>query len=590
MGVTTMEHEGVSMFSKVLVANRGEIAVRVMRTCAELGVRTVAVYAAADAGARHVRVADEAVELGDGPAAETYLDIAKLIAAARATGAEAIHPGYGFLAESAPFAQAVADAGLTFIGPSAHAIRAMGEKVSARELALAADVPLLPGSLGAVADADAVREFGEAHGYPLLIKASYGGGGRGMREVAGADAVDDAFAGATREAAAAFGNGEVYVERYLVNARHVEVQVFGDHHGNVVYLGDRDCSVQRRHQKLVEEAPAPGLSADLRAAMGEAAVRLARAVDYVGAGTVEFLVEGERFYFLEMNTRIQVEHPVTEQVTGMDLVAEQLRVAGGAPLSVTESGRPPRGVSIEARINAEDVVDGAFFPAPGPLEKVDAPTGEHLRWDAGYEAGDEIPSLYDSLIGKLIAWGENREEAIDRLTAALAELRIEGVPTTAWVAAHILRTEDFRANTISTLWLERSVDLVPPEPESRREVVVGGRYYYIPYFAEGATAPGTPQPASNGEERRGPAAGASRRRTKGGDGTIAAPMQGTIMNVNVAPGDAVEAGQLLFVLEAMKMENPVKAPRDGTIETVAVAVGDSLAAGTVLARYAGAGE
>lgn len=576
------------MFDKVLVANRGEIAVRVMRTCADLGVATVAVHSAADSAALHVRVADEAVDLGAGSAAETYLDIAKIVAAARRAGAQAVHPGYGFLAENAAFAQAVAEAGLVFIGPSATAITTMGEKVAARAVARAAGVPLLPGTVGALADADAVKEFGREHGYPVLIKASYGGGGRGMREVSGAEAVDDAFASAVREASAAFGSGEVYVERYLVNARHIEVQVLADSQGNTIYVGDRDCSVQRRHQKLIEEAPAPGLSEELRTVMGEAAVRLAREVDYTGAGTVEFLVENEKFYFLEMNTRIQVEHPVTEMTTGLDLVAEQLRIAAGESLSVA-SKPPTQGASIEVRINAEDTSGGLFLPAPGPISTMRIPELEGIRWDGGYEVGDEVSPHYDSLIGKLIATGADRDSALQLLVEALQLLEIEEVPTTAAIAVRILQSEDFGAGAVNTLWLERSFDLSEPVA-NRQEVVVGGRYYYIQRFSDSPVTTGTGPEEAERNGRSGSPKKKRRGPQKAQDGTIRAPMQGTIVTVNVADGDEITTGQLLFVLEAMKMENPVTAAHDGVIDTVSAQVGDSLSAGTVLATLVAAGE
>ncbi|MFS0865758.1 acetyl-CoA carboxylase biotin carboxylase subunit [Microbacterium sp. 179-B 1A2 NHS] len=583
------------MFDKILVANRGEIAARVMRTARAQGIATVAVHSEADAGAFHVRVADEAVDLGPGPASENYLNIGKIVEAARATGAQAVHPGYGFLAENAGFAQAVTDAGLVFIGPSASAITAMGEKVSARAVAVAADVPLAPGSDGPVETADEVIAFGDRHGYPVLVKASYGGGGRGMREIKSADQAHEGFAAAVREATAAFGNGQVYCERYLVNARHVEVQVFGDSHGNAVYLGDRDCSVQRRHQKLIEEAPAPGLSDDLRRRMGESAVRLARKVGYVGAGTVEYLVEGDDFYFLEMNTRIQVEHPVTEQVTGLDLVALQLTVAAGEPLGIRQDDVMITGAAIEARINAEDSSGGRFLPSPGPIEALTAPEGEGLRWDAGYESGDEVLPLYDSLVGKLIATAPTREAAIDRLRAGLSALRVDGISTTAPAANHILGADAFRAMEINTLWLESSVEFPEFDEEAdneggRYEVEVGGRWYRIPFFPEGVigvagaaaapTAPGGPNGRSAGAKRSG-----GRSKKKVGDGTVKAPMQGTIVKVNVAAGDEVTSGTVLFVLEAMKMENPIQATQDGIIAAVHAEVGQSTPSGTLLAHF-----
>lgn len=578
------------MFEKILIANRGEIAVRVMRTAKRLGIATVAVYSEADSDALHVRTADEAVALGDGPASENYLNVAKIVEAAKRTGAQAVHPGYGFLAENASFSQAVSDAGIAFIGPSAGAITTMGEKVAARAVAVAAEVPLAPGSDGPITSAEDVIAFGDVHGYPVLVKASYGGGGRGMREIRSADEAHEAFAAAVREATAAFGNGQVYCERYLVNARHVEVQVFGDSQGSIVYLGDRDCSVQRRHQKLIEEAPAPGLSDELRAAMGAAAVRLAGHVGYVGAGTVEFLVEDGSFFFLEMNTRIQVEHPVTEAVTGLDLVELQLRVADGEPLGMTQADVRVAGAAVEARINAEDASGGLFRPDPGLVTALEAPAGDGLRWDAGYESGDEVLPLYDSLIGKLIATAPTRAEAIDKLRDALARLSVEGIATTAPAARHIIGLDAFRAMDINTLWLESDVEFpdFDEEPEDRFEVEVGGRWYRIPYFPEGvvtgsSTAAAAPEPAA--ARAAGSRAVGGRSRKKAGDGTVKAPMQGTIVKVNVAPGDEVTTGTVLFVLEAMKMENPIQAQQDGIIAAVHAEIGQSTPSGTLLAEF-----
>ncbi|HWH25025.1 MAG TPA: biotin carboxylase N-terminal domain-containing protein [Pseudolysinimonas sp.] len=574
------------MFSKILIANRGEIAVRVIRAARALGVATVAVHSTPDVGAKHVRDADEAVDLGGGPATENYLDGAAVIAAALATGAEAIHPGYGFLSENAAFARSVEDAGLVFIGPPSTAIAAMGEKVAARALAVSAGVPLAPGSAGPIIDADAVIAFGAEHGYPLLVKASHGGGGRGMREVENADSAAEAFAGAVREATAAFGNGEVYVERYLTAARHVEVQVFADTHGKVLYLGDRDCSVQRRHQKLIEEAPAPGLSDRLRADMGEAATRLARQVCYVGAGTVEFMVEGDKYYFLEMNTRIQVEHPVTEESLGLDLVVEQIRVAAGEPLSIAHSAPPVTAVSMEARINAEDVADGLFLPSPGLITLLDAPAGDGIRWDAGYESGDEVQPYYDSLVGKLIATGPDRETARTRLVAALDRLVIDGVSTTIPAARIVLTHPDFVAVEQTTLWLEQKVDFAAPEEEelAREEVIVGGRYYLIPRFPDAPVTGGAAVAEAPDAEMRSPRGrAASTRAGAASDGSVRSPMQGTIIQVDAVVGQRVSKGDKLFMLEAMKMENPVTAPGDGVVDSVGVAVGDSVPSKTVLA-------
>lgn len=578
------------MFNKVLIANRGEIAVRIMATAAKLGIRTVAIYSEVDRNSLHVRKADESVNLGDGPASENYLNPEAIIDAALKTGAEAIHPGYGFLAENAKFARAIKDAGLVFVGPSDTAISAMGEKVTARELALSAGVPLAPGSNGAIDSAEQVLAFGEEHGYPVLVKASAGGGGRGMRRINSADEVADAMAAAVREAEAAFGNGEVYLERYLTNARHVEVQVLADNFGNAVYFGDRDCSVQRRHQKLIEEAPAPGLSEQLRTDMGEAAVRLAKQVNYSGAGTVEFLVENDKFYFLEMNTRIQVEHPVTELIHNVDLIEHQFRVAYGDELSVAQNEIRSEGAAVEVRLNAEDTSGGLFIPTPGEITKLNIPDVEGLRFDAGYEAGDEVLPLYDSLVGKLIAFGTDRETAIERMIQVIDGLDIEGVKTTAPAAKIILEHEDFRMLNFGTLWLESTV--VFPEhdeepPLARNEVEVGGRYYLIPYFNEytpGApaglgSAVATEEPAQTGRPR----AGGGRRKSKNAfDGTVKSPMQGTIVDIKVEPGQEVKTGDVLFVQEAMKMENPIKSPVDGTVGEILVTLGQALAAGTAL--------
>ena len=583
------------MFSKILIANRGEIAVRVIRSCRSLGIQSVAVHSEADSASLHVREADQTVDLGAGPASENYLNIERIIAAAKETGAEAIHPGYGFLSENAAFAQAVVDAGLAFIGPSPEAISTMGEKVAARAVALAAEVPLAPGSKNAIKDAGDVINFGAEHGYPILVKASAGGGGRGMRLVESQEQAEESVAAAVREATAAFGNGEVYLERYLTSARHVEVQVFADKLGNTVYVGDRDCSVQRRHQKLVEESPAPGLSAELRASMGAAAVRLAQHVGYTGAGTVEFLVEGENFYFLEMNTRIQVEHPVTEMVHGVDLIAEQIRVAAGEELSIRDR-LTPHGASIEARINAEDVAGGRFLPEPGRIEELTPPEGEGLRFDTGYQSGDEVLPYYDSLIGKLIAYGPDRETALARLEDGLQRLVVRGVPTTVPASLKVVCHEDFREARFTTRWLEQTVDFSEEpeeEPLARNEVEVGGRFYIIPQFSD---RPGAGNGNGNGTnwaaptEEAAPGGGQRPRSTrargkgKASDGSVKAPMQGTIIKINVEEGQDVAAGDVLFVLEAMKMENPIQAPAAGTVGPVHAVVGDSMAAGTLLTQ------
>jgi acetyl-CoA/propionyl-CoA carboxylase biotin carboxyl carrier protein len=582
------------MFKKILIANRGEIAVRIMRSAKDLGIMSVDVYSDADAQALHVRSADEAIGLGAGSAKDNYLNIEKIIKAAMVSEVEAIHPGYGFLSENAEFAAAVVAAGMKFIGPSEHAIRTMGEKVAARAVAVNANVPLAPGTNHAVSGEAELLEFGEKNGYPILIKASNGGGGRGMRQANSAEEVADAFDSAAREATAAFGNGDVFVERYLTNARHVEVQIFADAHGNAVFYGDRDCSVQRRHQKLIEEAPAPFLSPELREQMGEAAVRLAREVGYEGAGTVEFLVEDNNYFFLEMNTRIQVEHPVTEMVTGVDLVSEQIRIAYGLPLTLPTSLTTVNGTAIEARINAEDVAGGKFFPSPGVIETLGVPTGASIRWDSGYLSGDEVSSNYDSLVGKLIVHGVTRAEAIKGLFDALAELKVVGISTTIPAAMAVLDHPDFQSGAFSTLWLENSVTLPESGEEyqgalTRQEVEVGGRFYFVPFIDEnviGRTASmASVTPVADATK----GSGQSKTRRSGrkaaaavNDGKIKAPLQGTIVKMNVKAGDFVTAGTVLFVLEAMKMENPIQAPFDGTVGIIHVELGSSVPAKTLL--------
>jgi acetyl-CoA carboxylase, biotin carboxylase subunit len=437
---------------RVLVANRGEIAVRVIRACHLVGAEAVAVYSEADADAPHVRKADDSRLIGPPQAARSYLDADALIGAAKDAGADAVHPGYGFLSENAAFAQAVTSAGLTFVGPPAAAIAAMGDKARARALAEQAGVPLVPGS-GLVADADEAVAAAARVGYPVLVKAAAGGGGRGIRPAANEAALRSVLPAAQREAAASFGSDAVYVERSLSEARHIEVQVLGDHHGTVVHCYERDCSLQRRRQKLFEEAPAPGLPPGLRGRMTTAAVRLARRVGYAGAGTVEFLVAGDDFYFMEMNTRIQVEHPITELVTGLDLVAEQLRVAAGQPLSVRQEDIGVRGHAVECRINAEDP-DKKFMPRPGTVTSLELPGGPGIRVDHALAPGTTIPPFYDSLVAKLCAWGSSRPQALDRASQALAELEIGGLTTTAPLHRRLLEVPDVRSGRYHTAWLE----------------------------------------------------------------------------------------------------------------------------------------
>ena len=440
------------MLEKVLIANRGEIALRVIRACQELEIPAVAVYSDADEEALHVRHADEAVRIGPPPAGKSYLSVEALIEAAKETGAEAIHPGYGFLAENASFAAACRDAGLKFVGPSPEAIEKMGNKSAARRIALKADVPVVPGSEESASGDEAV-ETAEEIGYPVMVKAAAGGGGRGIRVAENEEELRKAVRVARQEAEKAFGDGSLYLEKLLVGPRHVEVQVMGDHEGNVIHLYERECSMQRRRQKILEEAPSPGISPEVREGMTEAAVRLAREVRYTSAGTVEFLVEGDEFYFIEMNTRIQVEHPVTETLTGVDLVKEQLRVAGGDPLSLNQEDVPFEGHAIEFRINAEDP-EKDFMPSPGEISFLDVPGGPGVRVDSAIYQGYKIPPFYDSLVGKLIVWALTREEAINRARRALREYRLEGIKTTIPLHMRLLEEDAFRSGEYHTGYLE----------------------------------------------------------------------------------------------------------------------------------------
>ena len=460
--------------TKVLIANRGEIAVRVIRACREQGLGTVAVFSDVDREALHVLMADEAYPIGPAPAVESYLSIEKLVRVAKAAGADAVHPGYGFLAENARFAEACQDAGLVFIGPPPAAIRSMGDKTAARRIAREMQVPMVPGTLEPVASAADARRAAAEIGFPVMIKAAMGGGGKGMRLVHAAGELDAAIAIATSEAAAAFGDGSVYLERYVSEPRHIEVQIVADAHGHVVHLGERECSIQRRHQKLVEECPSSFVDAAMREKLGDAACRVARAAGYVNAGTVEFLVDADRnFYFLEMNTRLQVEHPVTEMVTGIDLVREQLRIAAGEPLSFTQDDVRWRGSAIECRINAEDPFAG-WLPSPGTITGLRAASGPWVRDDSGAYEGCTIPRFYDTLIAKLIVWGEDRPAAIRRMTRALAEYKVVGVRTTIPVLERIVEHADFHAGRLSTHFLER----VMPELTA-----AGGRHARVALIA-----------------------------------------------------------------------------------------------------------
>ncbi|MGE1081008.1 acetyl/propionyl/methylcrotonyl-CoA carboxylase subunit alpha [Pseudomonas shirazensis] len=637
----------------LLVANRGEIACRVMRTAKAMGLTTVAVHSAIDRDALHTREADIRVDLGGSKAAESYLDITKLLAAAKASGAQAIHPGYGFLSENAGFARAIEQAGLIFLGPPASAIDAMGSKSAAKALMEAAGVPLVPGYHGAAQDLLTFREAAERIGYPVLLKASAGGGGKGMKVVEEVSQLADALASAQREAQASFGNAQMLVEKYLLKPRHVEIQVFADQHGNCLYLNERDCSIQRRHQKVVEEAPAPGLAPALRKAMGEAAVRAAQAIGYVGAGTVEFLLDARgEFFFMEMNTRLQVEHPVTEAITGLDLVAWQIRVACGEPLPITQAQVPLRGHAIEVRLYAEDPVN-EFLPATGRLAlyRESAP-GEGRRVDSGVSEGDQVSPFYDPMLGKLIAWGEDREQARLRLLAMLDEFAIGGVKTNIAFLRRILAHPAFAAAELDTGFIPRHQEaLLPAAGELPVQFWEAAAQAWLqseatrvreddadsPWAAPTGLRLGLPSQSSvhlhsggqaqavtlqasapstlrlEGEQLCQDVDGVRRRHLAirrgatlylrwDGDmhavsaydpiaeaeasnsqhGGLSAPMNGSIVRVLVAPGQAVEAGTALVVLEAMKMEHSIRAAQAGTVKALLCEEGDMVAEGAVL--------
>ncbi|MBI3077729.1 MAG: acetyl-CoA carboxylase biotin carboxylase subunit [Deltaproteobacteria bacterium] len=485
------------MFGKVLVANRGEIAVRVIRACRELGVRTVAVYSEVDRHALHVRLADEAYVLGPAPARESYLHIPRLVAVARRTGAEAVHPGYGFLSENPAFVTACREAGLTFIGPSAETMAALGDKLRARRLVRGAGIPIVPGTTEPVPDLDAAERAAVEVGYPVMLKAAAGGGGKGMRLVRERRELRSAFALARSEALSAFGNDLLYLERALERPRHVEVQILGDQHGHVIHLGERECSIQRRHQKLIEEAPSVVLTPEQRRRIGEAAVAVARAAHYEGAGTVEFLLtpDGE-YYFLEVNARLQVEHPVTEQVTGVDLVKAQLAVAAGAPLPLTQAEVVLQGAAIECRISAEDP-DADFLPCPGRVERLRLPEGPGVRNDAGMDAGADVPMHYDPLMAKLITWGQDRAEALARMARALGEYEISGVRTTIPFHRRVLAHPAFRAGAFDTSFIEREMGAATPPDGGLGDVALMAAAIYMSLRREGpAPAPGAAPAAS----------------------------------------------------------------------------------------------
>jgi acetyl-CoA/propionyl-CoA carboxylase biotin carboxyl carrier protein len=577
------------VFESVLIANRGEIAVRIARGCRELGIRTIAVYSEADRDALHVRACDEAYLLGPADPAASYLDVPRIIDVVERSGAQAVHPGYGFLAENATFARAVTDAGAVFVGPSPEAIERMGDKLSARAVARAADVPVVPGTIEPTDDPEVAVAFGDAHGYPVAVKAMFGGGGRGMKVVRDAAEIEAALASAAREAGVAFGRSECYLERYLERPRHVEVQILGDHDGTIVHLGDRDCSLQRRHQKLIEEAPAPAIDPDVRAALHEAAVRVSREMRYTNAGTCEFLLDedGRSFYFLEMNTRLQVEHPVTELVTGIDLVHTQLRIAAGEGIGFGQADVRLRGHAIEARINAEDPAAG-FLPCPGTVTRLTPPLGPGVRLDTGLMSGGTIAREYDSMIAKLVVWAPDRATACSRLGLALEELDIEGVPTT--VPFHRLAAvhPDFLAAEHTTASVERSWDLSvlrasaaapggtgPQLDEERVLVELDGRRFDVRVH--------TPSRTVTASRRAARANSGGGRAGSGATGEVSAPMQGTVIGYAVEPGAHVDEGDPVVTLEAMKMENTLRAPVSGTVSSTGIEAGTVVQPGAVLA-------
>ena len=577
--------------SKVLIANRGEIAIRVARACRDAGLTSVAVYADPDRDSLHVKAADEAYALNGSTAAETYLVIDKLIEVARTSGADAVHPGYGFLSENADFAQAVIDAGLTWIGPPPDAIRSLGDKVSARHIAQRAGAPQVEGTPDPVTSADEIVEFASTHGLPIAIKAAFGGGGRGLKVARTLEEIPELYDSAVREAVAAFGRGECFVERYLDHPRHVETQVLADQHGNVVVVSTRDCSLQRRHQKLVEEAPAPYLSDAQREELYRASKAIIREAGYYGAGTCEFLVGIDgTISFLEVNTRLQVEHPVSEEVTGLDLVREQFRIANGEELGFEDP--EIRGHSIEFRINGEDP-GRSFLPAPGVLSVWNPPSGPGVRLDAGFTTGDVIGGNFDSLLAKLIVTGRTRQEALERSRRALDEFEIDGIATALTFHRAVVREPDFATDDetpfkVHTRWIETEfVNNIPPysgasaeveEPQARQSltVEVGGKRLEVVLpgnLSIGSSASSGPKAPTRKAKKAGGAAS--------GD-AVAAPMQGTIVKVAVAEGQTVAAGDLVVVLEAMKMEQPLNAHKAGTVTSLTAEVGSTVPSGTVL--------
>ncbi|HEU4978166.1 MAG TPA: acetyl-CoA carboxylase biotin carboxylase subunit [Solirubrobacteraceae bacterium] len=596
------------MFSKVLVANRGEIAVRIIRALEELGIASVAVYSELDRDALHVKRADEAFLLGGPTAAESYLKVERILEVVRESGAEAVHPGYGFLAENAPFARACEEAGIVFIGPPASAIDAMGSKTKARELMKAAGVPIVPGTTDPVATVqDARKIIKKDIGFPVAVKASGGGGGKGFRVALDESQLEAAFEGAAREGEKFFSDATVYLERYLHDPRHVEVQVLADGHGNTIHLGERDCSIQRRHQKVIEESPAPEwiVTPELRERIGRIGVEAARAVDYRGAGTVEGLLQDGEYFFLEMNTRVQVEHCVTEMTTGVDIVKEGIRAAAGEPLSIKQEDVVLRGHAIECRINAEDASKN-FAPAPGRIGNYKEPSGPGVRVDSGVGPGSEISPMYDPMVSKLIVWDADREQATKRMLRALDEYEIEGLKTLIPFHKALLATEQWaQGSTCRELledkeWLKSLAFEKPPVPPEEGEeekvsqaytVEVGGKRFDVKVIGPPPTGSHPPATSVNGAA---PAAGARkpprRGERKGGSGatgdTLSSPLQGNLWKVLVEQGQTVEEGQLLVIIEAMKMENEITAHKAGVIKELPVKEGDPITSGATIAVIA----
>jgi acetyl-CoA/propionyl-CoA carboxylase biotin carboxyl carrier protein len=591
------------MFSKVLVANRGEIAVRVIRALDELGIASVAVYSEADRDAQHVRRATEAYLIGPGPAAESYLVVDKIIEVCKESGAEAVHPGYGFLAENAAFARRLEEEGITFIGPPASAIDAMGSKTKARELMKAAGVPIVPGTTDPVETLEDAGRIAEEIGYPIAVKAAGGGGGKGFRVAMTPDKLKDAFEGAAREGEKFFSDDTVYLERYLEDPRHVEVQILADTHGNVIHLGERDCSIQRRHQKLIEESPGPLVDAEMREKIGKIGVDAARAVGYHSAGTIEGLFvkqdDGpDEYFFLEMNTRVQVEHCVTEATTGIDIVREQILIAAGETLDIAQDDVQLRGWAIECRINAE-AADRNFAPAPGTVTHYREPSGPGVRVDSGVLSGSEITPLYDPMVAKLIVWDSTRELATRRMLRALDEFEVEGVTTLMPFHKAIMASDQWKhAETCRDLiedpeWL-KSLAGPPPEPAGDQDdveteertytVEVSGKRFEVKVHGEAFAPAAAAGGGANGTGRTAPKRGARKGGGAGGGGDeLTSPLQGNMWKVLVAEGDAVEEGQLICIIEAMKMENEITAHKAGTVASLAAKEGEPIRSGDPIA-------